>query len=215
IRPQQQNHDCGGNRSVRGGFVRVHAASLCKVVLEILCQIFEAAAAEICVPQAVLFCGRGGSRETVAPWVWLKRFWSLCLCLSTRRINFTAGMDCAVCLSEFTENEKGRILPKCKHSFHIECIDMWFHSHSTCPLCRSSAQAQESEVQKSAKIEDVSCSDLNLEEGQTSEGRTNRRLPQIVIDIPRRRNDTFSLSPNGYLPNLRQFLPIFVLFRGC
>lgn len=46
-------------------------------------------------------------------------------------------MDCAVCLSEFEENELGRILPKCKHSFHIECIDMWFHSHSTCPLCRA------------------------------------------------------------------------------
>ncbi|GLT99092.1 hypothetical protein SLE2022_165560 [Rubroshorea leprosula] len=46
-------------------------------------------------------------------------------------------LDCAVCLSEFEENESGRILPKCNHSFHIECIDMWFHSHSTCPLCRT------------------------------------------------------------------------------
>ncbi|WCJ23458.1 RING/U-box superfamily protein [Euphorbia peplus] len=52
-----------------------------------------------------------------------------------------SGMDnpveCAVCLSEFEEGETGRVLPKCKHSFHIECIDMWFHSHSTCPLCRN------------------------------------------------------------------------------
>ncbi|KAL6188551.1 hypothetical protein ACLB2K_039943 [Fragaria x ananassa] len=47
-----------------------------------------------------------------------------------------AVLECAVCLSEFEENETGRVLPKCKHSFHIECIDMWFHSHSTCPLCR-------------------------------------------------------------------------------
>ncbi|ERM96021.1 RING-H2 finger protein ATL2 [Amborella trichopoda] len=47
------------------------------------------------------------------------------------------GLDCAVCLCEFQENEKVRLLPKCNHKFHIECIDMWFHSHSTCPLCRS------------------------------------------------------------------------------
>ncbi|KAL2644005.1 hypothetical protein R1flu_011592 [Riccia fluitans] len=47
-------------------------------------------------------------------------------------------LDCAVCLEEFEEGEKGRLLPKCNHSFHIECIDMWFHSHSTCPLCRCS-----------------------------------------------------------------------------
>ncbi|XP_043719079.1 RING-H2 finger protein ATL2-like isoform X2 [Telopea speciosissima] len=46
-------------------------------------------------------------------------------------------LECAVCLSEFEEDEKGRLLPKCNHSFHIDCIDMWFQSHSTCPLCRT------------------------------------------------------------------------------
>ncbi|XP_056845581.1 RING-H2 finger protein ATL2-like [Raphanus sativus] len=53
---------------------------------------------------------------------------------------FSAAKDpieCAVCLSEFEEGETGRVLPGCKHAFHVECIDMWFHSHSTCPLCRS------------------------------------------------------------------------------
>jgi hypothetical protein len=49
-------------------------------------------------------------------------------------------LECAVCLEEFKENETGRTLPKCGHSFHVECIDMWFHSHSSCPLCRASAQ---------------------------------------------------------------------------
>ncbi|CAJ2662236.1 RING-H2 finger protein ATL2-like [Trifolium pratense] len=48
--------------------------------------------------------------------------------------------ECAVCLSEFESGETGRVLPKCKHSFHIECIDMWFHSHSTCPLCRAAVE---------------------------------------------------------------------------
>uniref|UniRef100_A0A0D6R4N4 RING-type E3 ubiquitin transferase n=1 Tax=Araucaria cunninghamii TaxID=56994 RepID=A0A0D6R4N4_ARACU len=52
------------------------------------------------------------------------------------------GLECAVCLCEFEENEKGRLLPKCNHSFHTECIDMWFESHSTCPLCRTSAQPE-------------------------------------------------------------------------
>ncbi|GFQ03401.1 RING-H2 finger protein atl2 [Phtheirospermum japonicum] len=48
-----------------------------------------------------------------------------------------APLECAVCISEFEEKEIVRLLPKCGHSFHIECIDMWFRSHSTCPLCRS------------------------------------------------------------------------------
>ncbi|KAJ7546627.1 hypothetical protein O6H91_08G047600 [Diphasiastrum complanatum] len=50
----------------------------------------------------------------------------------------TKGVECAVCLSEFEEKEGGRLLPKCNHVFHIECIGTWFKSHSTCPLCRLS-----------------------------------------------------------------------------
>ncbi|KHN26534.1 RING-H2 finger protein ATL2 [Glycine soja] len=57
------------------------------------------------------------------------------------------GPECAVCLSEFEPGETGRVLPKCNHSFHIECIDMWFHSHDTCPLCRAPVErAPEPEV---------------------------------------------------------------------
>eukprot|EP01018_Ginkgo_biloba_P006171 Gb_00508 [translate_table: standard] len=48
------------------------------------------------------------------------------------------GSDCPVCLCEFQAEDKLRLLPKCSHAFHIECIDTWLLSHSTCPLCRGS-----------------------------------------------------------------------------
>ncbi|KAK1356911.1 RING-H2 finger protein ATL2 [Heracleum sosnowskyi] len=51
-----------------------------------------------------------------------------------------ATLECAVCLSEFEKNETGRVLPECRHGFHLECIDMWFLSNSTCPLCRAPVQ---------------------------------------------------------------------------
>lgn len=50
-------------------------------------------------------------------------------------------VECAVCLAEFEEGEKVRSLPRCGHRFHIDCIDMWFRSHATCPLCRASVEA--------------------------------------------------------------------------
>ncbi|XP_018817990.1 RING-H2 finger protein ATL5-like [Juglans regia] len=50
-------------------------------------------------------------------------------------------LDCAVCLSEFEDEDKGRVLPKCQHTFHVECIDTWFQSVSNCPLCRDPLQA--------------------------------------------------------------------------
>lgn len=51
--------------------------------------------------------------------------------------DFPDGLECAVCLSDVVEGEKARLLPKCNHGFHLDCIDMWFLSHSTCPLCRN------------------------------------------------------------------------------
>nr|GMC56283.1 RING-H2 finger protein ATL46-like [Ipomoea batatas] len=44
--------------------------------------------------------------------------------------------DCAVCLCEFSGDDKLRLLPLCSHAFHIHCIDTWLLSNSTCPLCR-------------------------------------------------------------------------------
>ncbi|XP_072991473.1 E3 ubiquitin-protein ligase Os03g0188200-like [Typha latifolia] len=47
-------------------------------------------------------------------------------------------LECAICLSEFESDEETlRLLPGCCHVFHAECIDPWFASHVTCPVCRS------------------------------------------------------------------------------
>ncbi|CAB4292296.1 unnamed protein product [Prunus armeniaca] len=46
--------------------------------------------------------------------------------------------ECAVCLNEFQEDEKLRIIPNCSHIFHIDCIDVWLQSNANCPLCRTS-----------------------------------------------------------------------------
>lgn len=49
----------------------------------------------------------------------------------------TDGTGCSVCLSEFEEDETLRLLPKCSHAFHVQCIDTWLGSHKNCPLCRA------------------------------------------------------------------------------
>ncbi|KAL7144935.1 hypothetical protein ABFS83_07G044600 [Erythranthe nasuta] len=50
----------------------------------------------------------------------------------------TTTCDCAVCLNEFQEDEKLRIIPNCRHLFHIDCIDVWLQNNANCPLCRTS-----------------------------------------------------------------------------
>ncbi|KAF5187517.1 Ring-h2 finger protein atl29 [Thalictrum thalictroides] len=46
------------------------------------------------------------------------------------------GLECAVCISEFTDDDSLRSIPVCNHVFHPECIDLWLGSHTTCPVCR-------------------------------------------------------------------------------
>lgn len=130
--------------------------------------------------------------------------------------DFIDGLECAVCLCELEENEKARLLPNCKHGFHVDCIDMWFRSHTTCPVCRTSAKP-ESVVSDSAKIEaQVSitisgpipseihdnseqvqsarfgeeCNPPNRQKqmnGETDQGTSGGRIvPQIGIEIPKR-----------------------------
>jgi len=103
-------------------------------------------------------------------------------------------VECAVCLSEFVDGETGRVLPKCNHSFHIDCIDMWFQSHSTCPLCRAPVEA--APVQAT-----IDMCEPELVLGSSSGDEMNRSVPEfssscsdekqsslvdITVEIPRR-----------------------------
>ena len=45
--------------------------------------------------------------------------------------------ECVICLGLWEVGDFGRKLRFCGHGFHVECIDMWLSSHSSCPLCRS------------------------------------------------------------------------------
>lgn len=45
--------------------------------------------------------------------------------------------ECPICLTEFEEREKVKVIPYCGHGFHPMCIETWLSSHGSCPLCRS------------------------------------------------------------------------------
>lgn len=121
---------------------------------------------------------------------------------------FKEGLECSICLSELQENEKVRILPNCNHGFHLDCIDKWFHSHSTCPICRApvlepvldsnSAQQEEIDVNESGNSAESRDFPTNVlfwgdetqvrtsQEVESSEevGSSGNSSESLVIDIP-------------------------------
>ncbi|GAU15827.1 hypothetical protein TSUD_236430 [Trifolium subterraneum] len=86
---------------------------------------------------------------------------------------------CAVCLGDFEEGEELRTMPECFHSFHVPCIDMWLHSHLSCPICRASA-APLPAVKEHSHIIDVSHNMAPLAIMQNNDG-DNPFSDKVVI----------------------------------
>ncbi|KAJ9168752.1 hypothetical protein P3X46_020244 [Hevea brasiliensis] len=56
--------------------------------------------------------------------------------------------ECSVCLGTIVEDTMVKVLPNCKHMFHVECIDMWLGSNATCPICRTVAEPRVHPVER-------------------------------------------------------------------
>lgn len=86
--------------------------------------------------------------------------------------------DCSVCLSEFQENERLRLLPECSHAFHVPCIDTWLKSHSNCPLCRAFVAGGTVESVVSA-----AASNRRISDSITTDHRRLSDGDSVVVDL--------------------------------
>lgn len=97
------------------------------------------------------------------------------------------GTDCSVCLSEFEEDESLRLLPKCSHAFHVNCIDMWLLSHKNCPLCRApvfSCEPRNKTTETTSHQAESGTSNGGEEEESSGSGNANV-LPRSQSDLAR------------------------------
>ncbi|KAJ6972418.1 hypothetical protein D5086_025965 [Populus alba] len=45
---------------------------------------------------------------------------------------------CSICLCEYKDLEMLRMMPDCRHYFHLLCLDAWLKLNGSCPVCRNS-----------------------------------------------------------------------------
>lgn len=48
------------------------------------------------------------------------------------------GDSCTICLGEYKASERLRLILKCDHCFHADCLEQWLQRKKTCPICRTS-----------------------------------------------------------------------------
>ncbi|KAF9613375.1 hypothetical protein IFM89_007453 [Coptis chinensis] len=111
------------------------------------------------------------------------------------------GLECAVCLSKFEEIETLRLLPKCKHAFHVNCVDQWLENHSSCPLCRLKVDVEDltvfaySSSMRFSRTQSNLSQDPNIElfvrreaedlgSSRFSVGSSFRQIENVIPEVP-------------------------------
>jgi len=83
----------------------------------------------------LLFGGAGGGADVA--WCYEGNLGNKSM--AKREVGEGEALECVICITELTAGETARVLPRCGHEFHVDCIDLWLNTHSTCPLCRGAA----------------------------------------------------------------------------
>lgn len=140
-------HDCGlrasENQSCPGcGSARLVAPSSLSLAEEDVSAALGASLANLEIPIRNLEDSRPGATQAACQ--------SLCAQLrqvTVRSIpenpsgeNACSSTSCAICTSDYVAGDKVTHLP-CGHAYHTQCVQPWFSTHQTCPVCRAELSA--------------------------------------------------------------------------
>ncbi|CAO2207614.1 unnamed protein product [Urochloa humidicola] len=108
--------------------------------------------------------------------------------------------ECAVCLGEFVDGERLRLLPPCRHAFHIDCIDAWLHATASCPLCRAPLVAADDIAIDIAAADD---------EEAAAAAAAEQPAPSSGLSLPLRRSLSMDSSTDKrFYPALQKIIQI-------
>ncbi|KAG7488118.1 hypothetical protein MATL_G00031080 [Megalops atlanticus] len=98
---------------------------------------------------------------------------------------------CAICLDEYEEGEKLRVLP-CSHAYHCKCVDPWLtKTKKTCPVCKQ--KVVPSQGDSDSESDDAESS----HEGENEEASENTPLLRSLASTSAHSFGTMAESPSN------------------
>uniref|UniRef100_A0A182Q6B6 RING-type domain-containing protein n=1 Tax=Anopheles farauti TaxID=69004 RepID=A0A182Q6B6_9DIPT len=121
-------------------------------------------------------------------------------------VKFAKGMSfetCAICLEDFVENERLRVLP-CRHAYHAICIDPWLtKNRRVCPICKRRVIVRGETRQRRYSSDSMSSTNestplLNSSDNNTSVGGGGADAAgAAVVTAPPTTSSSSPTSPGG------------------
>lgn len=104
-----------------------------------------------------------------------------------------------MCLGDYQADDRLQQIPVCGHTFHMDCIDLWLATHSTCPLCRQSlltpAKASSETPHTSAETSDRTSAE---ESGDETSRRSGSDCPKVgQLNVEPRTTDERVIEPSS------------------
>ncbi|XP_018447616.1 RING-H2 finger protein ATL34 [Raphanus sativus] len=109
------------------------------------------------------------------------------------------GVECAICLNEFEDEETLRLMPPCSHAFHADCIDVWLSSRSTCPVCRANLAPKPGSDQRFLYpfVRPHTNQDMDLESGNTTTSVLESPDMRLLDGLTRSNNNEANRPPRS------------------
>ncbi|KHN35479.1 RING-H2 finger protein ATL34-like [Glycine soja] len=97
-------------------------------------------------------------------------------------------LACAVCLNEFEDNDTLRMIPKCCHVYHPDCIGAWLASHSTCPVCRANLVPQPEDMNTNTNTNMPSILSIQIPNEEEREHEHEHEYEAVIVGEEHKRD---------------------------
>jgi hypothetical protein len=116
----------------------------------------------------------------------------------------TNCITCSICIDDFELGERIRILPRCGHAYHLDCIMPWLtERQGCCPLCKTSVLEEDESPPSGATAMREGRQDglLARVSGLTSGRRGTRRQSDQAAPLSTSRSSIPAAAPSVSVPS--------------